>query len=410
MARKTLTRRLIVTGTLLAIAAALALAFWPRPLIVDLGTVSRGDVAQSIAEKGRTRVAEAFVVSTPVNGRLLRVEVHPGDAVTRGETVVARMRPANPAVLDARTRAQTMAAVEAAEAGLRVAEATLEAARADADLMRSDLERTEQLARSGTASVAALDRMRGAARAAEARLHTAEAAIAQRRAELESVQAQLIDFDSSAAAPATAVPGDDLVIRAPSDGTILRVFHEDETTLAAGAPILEVGDIADGLEVVADLISTDAVAVRPGLPVLIENWGGGDPLAGEVTRISPSGETRVSALGVEEQRVEVVIRLTTPPEDRSRLGHGYAVDARIIVARDTDALRVPSSALVRRGDGWGVFVVEDGQALLRDVTPGIDNGQWASLRDGVAEGTRVVLYPGAQVFDGASVTERIVAD
>lgn len=409
MARRKISRRFLILAAAIVTGGALALAFWPRAAMVDIGVVTRGALQMTIDEQGRTRVRDAFVVSTPIDGRLMRVEVMPGDPVVRDATVVARMRPANPAALDVRTRGQALAAVEAAEAAMHVAEANLEAARADADLARADLKRTEQLADSGTASPAALDRAQGASRAADARLNTAAAAIEQRQAELQSARARLIGFDDTGTAGTLdAQLGDPIPIHAPASGVILQVIHQNETTLAAGSPILVIGDTRNGLEVVVQLISADAVKVAPGNPVIIETWGGPLPLEGVVTRVEPFGETKVSALGVEEQRVTVVVSLTSPPEDRPGLGHGYAVEARIVVWQAADALKVPSSALFREGDGWAIFVEENGRARLRRIGIGGDNGAEAEVLSGLSEGDRVILYPPADLADGAAVAQRIV--
>ncbi|OWU82940.1 RND transporter [Oceanicola sp. 22II-s10i] len=409
MPRKTLSRPVLVTAAALAVVGALAFAFWPRPVMVDMGEVRRGTLTVTIDEEGRTRVAEAYVVSTPVAGLLLRIEAHPGDPVTGGATVVARMRPANPAALDVRTREQAMAAVEAAQAALKVAEAALAEAVAAVELAQSDLERTRRLAESGTVSRAALDRAESAAKSAEARRRTAEAAIAQRRAELQSAQAQLIGFDDRGLIDALeGKMGDEMPIYAPANGVILRVMQADETVLAAGAPVLEIGNIDDGLEVEVDLISPDAVQVAQDMPVLIENWGGPEALAGTVTRIEPYAQTKVSALGVEEQRVHVIVRLDSPPETRPGLGHGYRVAARIVVWEAEDALVVPSSALFRDGTGWAVFAAEDGHARQRTVEIGRDNGIGAEVLDGLAEGAQVVLYPPPALADGDRIATREV--
>lgn len=411
MTGKKLSRKALSIAALAIVAVALGYAFWPRPVIVDMGVAARGDMMLTIDEEGQTRVQEVFVVSTPSDGRLLRVEVHAGDPVEANATVVARMRPANPAALDLRTREQATAAVEAAQAALRVSEANLEAARADLDLSQADLERTQQLASSGTASPAALDRARGAERAAKARLNTAEAAIAQRKAELQSAQAQLIGFDDRGLlALLEAQLGDETPIYAPADGVILKVINEDETTLAAGSPILEIGDIGEDLEVVVELISSDAVRVERGAPVIVENWGGEGSLAGTVTRISPLGETRVSALGVEEQRVTVYARLSTPPERRPGLGHGFSVDARIVIWSAEDALLVPSPALFREKDGWAVFRVADGRADRVPVEIGADNGEVAQVTSGLEEGEIVVLYPPPELKNGAAVERRVILE
>lgn len=407
MARKTLSRPVLILGAAGLVAATLAAAFWPRATIVDMGTVTRGAMMQTIDEEGRTRVREAYVVSTPVAGRLLRIDAHPGDPVTANETVVAQMRPADPVALDVRTREQALAAVQAAEAALRVAEASLAAARADADLAQSDLDRTQRLADSGTASPAALDRAQSAARAAIAQVGTADAAIAMRRAELQAAQAQLIGFDDQGLLAALEDQlGEEFPIISPADGVILQVFQPDETTLAAGTPILEVGDIGNGLEVIIDLISSDAVQVSVGDRVLIENWGGPAVLEAKITRVEPYGRTKVSALGVEEQRVTVVTRLMSPHDMRDGLGHGYRVDARIVVWEAADVLIVPSAALFRHGDGWAGFRVSEGKVQLVEVEIGHDNGLTAEVLGGLSENDTLVIYPPSGMVTGTSVARR----
>lgn len=409
MARKKLSRTVLISIAAVVVTGALALAFWPRPIMVDLGVVQRGAMRVTVDEQGRTRVRDAYVISTPIDGRLLRVQVMPGDPVKKDVTVVARMRPANPAALDIRTRGQAVAAVAAAEASLHVAEANLEAARADADLAQSDLDRTEQLADSGTASPAALDRAQSAARAAQARLDTAAAAIELQRAEVRSARTFLMGFDDPAGTDGEAdTAGEERLIHAPIDGVVLQVLHQNETTLSVGSPILVVGDIREGLEVVVELISADAINVQVGAAVDIENWGGDGTLSGQVTRVEPYGETKVSALGVEEQRVTAVVQLTSPPADREGLGHGYAVEARIVTWSEDDALVAPSSALFRDGPDWAVFVVVDGVAQHRRVTIGRDNGQQAEVLEGLNADDMIVLYPPADLTDGQRVAQRII--
>jgi len=318
------------------------------------------------------------------------------------------MRPSDPVALDIRTREQARAAVVAAEAALRLAEADLLSADAADDLARSDLERTERLAASGTASQAALDRARGQARSTAAMLETARAAIAMRQAELQSARATLIGFDDQGLARALEPEDEDIPLLAPADGRILRLFQQSETAMGAGTPILEIGDIAGDLEVVAELLSSDAVQVAVGDPVRIEDWGGPDALAGTVARIDPVGVTRVSALGVEEQRVTVVVALTDPPEARAALGHGYRVEARIVVWQAEAALIAPNAALFRHEGGWAVFRAADGAARLTPVGIGRMNGTQAEVLAGLQAGDRIVLYPSAALTDGQAVTQRIV--
>ncbi|SIS65236.1 efflux RND transporter periplasmic adaptor subunit [Phaeovulum vinaykumarii] len=404
-----LSRPFLILSTLVLVGGVLAWAFRAQPVMVDLGQVSRGPLALTIDEDGRTRVRDSYVVSTPVEGRLLRVTLRPGDPVTANSTVLARMRPTNPAVLDVRTREQARAAVAAAEAGLEVARADLEAAEADLDLAEADRARARALAGSGTVSQAALDRAESAARAAEARRHTARAAIAQRQAELQTARAQLIGFeDRGLVAALEAQLGDEIPILSPIDGRVLRVIQEDETILPAGAPLLEVGNVAEGLEVVVELLSADAVRVRAGDPVRIEEWGGPAPLAGTVERIEPFGITKTSALGVEEQRVTAVVRLDSPAEARAGLGHGYRVEARIVIWQAEAALKLPSGAVVRGADGPSVFVMQDGRAERRAITLGPDNGIEAAVTAGLAAGETVVLYPPAGLRTGDAITRRVV--
>ncbi|WP_368186725.1 efflux RND transporter periplasmic adaptor subunit [Aestuariibius sp. HNIBRBA575] len=391
------------------IGAALTAAFWPRPTMVDLGEITRAPMMVTIDEEGRTRVHDAYIVSTPVAGRLLRVTGLPGDPVTRGETVVANMRPHNPTVLDVRTREQAQALVAAAQAGLRVAQANLNSAMANNDLAQSDLDRTRQLAGSGTASQAALDRAQSAARAALAAIDTAQAAIAMREAELTNAQAQLIGFDDQGLANALGDGAQDTIaLFSPINGTILRVIQQSETILPAGAPVMEIGNVQADLEVVVDLISSDAVQVSVGDRVIVQDWGGPVDLSGVVRRIDPFGVTKYSALGVEKQRVSVVIHLNSDVADRAALGHGFRVEARIVVWENDNTLTIPASALFRHQDGWATFVVEDGIARHTFVSIGKMNGISAQVLDGVMAGQNVVLYPSAGLVDGAKVAQRVV--
>lgn len=409
MAKAKKRSRLILTGaTVLLIAGALTVAFWPQPTMVDMGDVTRGSMQVTIDEEGRTRVRDAYVVSTPVAGQLQRVSVQPGDPVLRGETIVAHMRPTNPAALDVRTREQAQAAVTAAQAALRVARADLNAALANRDLADAELARTETLVERGISSRAALDSAQQGARVAQANVDTAEAAIAMREAEIANAQAQLIGFDDPRLAAAIGTADDDIPLYAPSDGRILRVIQESETSLPAGTPIMEIGNIENDLEVVVDLLSTDAVQVTVGDPVIIADWGGPRTLAGEVIRVDPFGITQFSALGVEEQRVNAVIAFESPPQDYAGLGHGFRVETRIVVWQEDDILIVPASALFRSKGAWAVFVVVDGAAQLRTIEIGPNNGIEAQVTGGLSEGDRVVLYPSSGLTEGMSVEERVI--
>lgn len=401
--------RMILTSIVtVLVVGALVAAFWPKPMMVDMGEVGRWTMRLTIDEEGRTRVRDAYIVSTPVAGQLQRVSVQPGDPVVQGVTIVAHMHPTNPAALDVRTREQALAAVTATQAALRVARADLNAAMANHDLAQSEFARTEQLVERGISSAAALERARQSARVTQANVDTAEAAISMREAEITNAQAQLIGFDDPRLAAAIGGNSEDIPLYAPADGRILRVIQQSETSMPAGAPIMEIGNIENDLEVVVELLSTDAVQVAVGDRVIVDDWGGAKELAGEVKRVDPFGVTRFSALGVEEQRVTAVIAFVSPPADYAGLGHGFRVEAKIIVWETEDTLIVPASALFRNRESWAVFVVADGAADLRIVEIGPNNGFEAQVVSGLDEGNRVILYPSSGLSDGMSVAARVI--
>lgn len=407
MAVKKLSRTYLIFSVLVLVAASLAYAFWPRAVLVDLAAVQRGPMIVTINEEARTRVHDQFVLSTPSAGQLLRVHVQPGDQVVRGETVVARMLPTPPSVLDVRTKEQARANVEAAEAALRVARADVNKATADQELANADLERAQSLSTSGIISQAALERAERTARAAGATVETSRAGVEMRLAELENAQAYLIGFEDKGLASAIGNQQEDTInLTAPADGRILQVLQQSETTLPAGTPILEIGDTANDLEVVVELLSTDAVQVQPGMKVIIDNWGGSKTLEGEISRVDSSGFTKFSALGVEEQRVNAIVRLLSPPEDRPTLGHGFRVEARIVIWQKPDAMIVPTGALFREDEGWAVFKVVDGIASVHKLEIEANNGIEAAIRDGLKVGDTIVLYPSSTIASGTRVSQR----
>lgn len=409
--RKTLPRSWLSVALGALLLLGLSYAFWPQATLVDMGTASRAAMVVTIDEEARTRVRDAYVVSAPIAGRLLRVDVEPGDPVTGGETVIARMLPAPPSAIDVRTREQARAGVSAAQAGLRVARADLNSAMASQDLADAQVTRSRALARKAAVSQAALDQAEREKRAADATVDTARAAISMREAELASARAQLLEFNemprSDGASGDPAQPeGRAIPLTAPISGRILRVMQESETTVSPGQPIVEIGDISNDLEIVAELISTDAVQVTAGNRVIIDNWGGAAPLNGIVERVEPWGFTKFSALGVEEQRVNTIIRFADPLSERASLGHGYRVEAKIVVWESADALTVPSSALFRHQGGWAVFQVIDGQAALMPVQVNRNNGQLAEIVSGLQPDARLILYPDSSLADGTRVAQR----
>lgn len=392
---------------------ALAYAFWPRPVLVDIGTAQRGPMLVTIDEEAKTRVSEAYVVSAPVAGRLLRVAVDPGDAVEQGQSIIARMLPANPPALDIRSREEGKAVVASAEAGLWMAQAELDKAEADRELAAEELRRARSLLADGLLSQAALDEAQHNYSAADAALRAARSAISQREAELATARTRLISFTNASQAQLSTegegfAADQTIPLLAPVSGHVLRVMQESETVVLAGTPIIEIGDITDDLEVVVELLSTDAVQVAPGDPVRILKWGGEGELNGVVERIEPWGFTKYSALGVEEQRVNVLVQFTDPVERRAALGHGYRVEVRIVVWEMADALTVPSSAVFRDGKQWAVFAVTDGRARRVPVDLGHNNGVQAEILQGLEAGREVVLYPAPSLVEGVRVEQRTV--
>ncbi|WP_417807213.1 efflux RND transporter periplasmic adaptor subunit [Thioclava sp.] len=390
------------------IGAGLTYAFWPRPTLVDMGQVARTPMAVTINEEGQTQVHNTYVVSTPFAGRLLRVQVVSGDVVKGGETVVAKMLPANPDALDMRTRDQARADISSAEAAVQAAQAGMAKALADKDLADSTLRRTQGLRAGGTTSAASLDQAQQGARVAQAAVDTARADIAMKIAALDSARARLVRFSDPHPLTNGQPPqgSETTPVTAPVSGRVLQVLQVSETTLPAGTPILQVGDVSGDLEVLSQLLSTDAVQVTLGDRVIIDGWGGAKPLSGVVDRVDPWGFTKVSALGVEEQRVNTIIRFTDPADARKGLGSGYRVEVRIITWEDANALTVPASALFRNAGKWAVFVVTDGKAHLTPVSIGHTNGTQAEVLSGLDAGAEVVLYPGAGLADGAAVAQR----
>jgi HlyD family secretion protein len=373
---------------------------WPTAVPADFATVTRGPLRVTIDEEGETRVRERFVVSAPVSGRVLRIELEPGDPVKRHDTVLASFLPGAPTPLDVRSRAAAEARVEAARAALGRARAVRAGAQAQLTLSQKELARHRELARAEVTSRSELETREVAARTAEEAARAAEFAESAAAHELEMAQAELLPV-----AQASGTASQVLRLRSPIDGVVLRRLRQSEAVVPAGEPLVEVGD-PRAIEIVSDLLSTNAVKVRPGQPVLIEQWGGERPLRGRVRRVEPSGFMKVSALGVEEQRVNVIVDFDDPVEAFATLGDGYRVEVRIVTWERGDVLKLPTSSLFRRGERWAVFAVDEGHARLREVEIGQRNGLEAEVRSGVQPGETVVVHPSDALADGARVARR----
>lgn len=393
-------RALLIAALGLAVAGGLAWSFRPRRVPVEVATVTRGPMSVEVSDDGRTRIREIYRLSAPVNGKLLRVDVHPGDAVVGGRTRVAELLPTPPGFLDVRTHAQAAAAVEAAQAARTLATAEVKRARAQLDFADADFRRATALAGSKAISRADLERAELARDTAAAALASAEAALKVKQSDLAAAKALLID-PTNGVATQSASRG--IPLLAPVSGRVLRVPGESETVLAAGTPILDIGD-PHKIEIVAELISEDAVKVRAGDPALITDWGGPAPLAARVRRVEPSAFTKISALGVEEQRVNVLLDPAGQDGGWNSLADGFRVVVHITVWKRADALRIPVSALFRSGDGWAAFVLRDGRAVRTTVSAGHQNDDVAEVLAGLKAGERVVVHPSDAVRNGVRIT------
>jgi HlyD family secretion protein len=364
----------------IVIAAAIAWGLWPRPAEADFAVIDSADVKLQLVDEGRTRMHDVYTVSAPVAGRVLRVDVEPGDTVARGATI-ARMTQAAAGFLDTRSDIAARAGVDASAAALRAAETDLR-------LARQEHTRTEGLAAQKLVALAAMDASRARLDAAQAARDAAQADVARARSALQ---------------PAERVGSAGIAIRAPAAGRVLSVPQKSESVVPVGSPLIEIGDPAH-VEVVAEFLSQDAVRMRPGAVAQIENWGG-PPLAATVDRIEPVARLKISALGVEEQRANVVLQFNDPATAAS-LGHDYRVDARVTVDQALAAVRAPLGALFRHAEGWAVYQLVEGRAVLRPVSIGIADSNYRVITAGLAKGDTVILFPGDSIHDGQRVRAR----
>lgn len=398
-----LTLRRIVLAALgaAALGGLLAVALYRPPVPVDLHVVARGPMAVTIDAEGETRVREVYEIAAPITGVAERAPVEVGDRVIAGGSVVAVVNPGAPALLDERARVQAEAAVREAQSAVEVAEAERRQAGDDLAYAESQLARVRTLVDRGVASLTRLEDASQEVAMHRAALATAQSRLSMAENGLDRARAMLI-------APGAGGDGGIccIEITAPIDGVVLSVDVVSERPVMAGDRLLSLGDVTD-LEIVADLLSADAVRLPPGARARVERWGGAGVLEARLDRVEPVARTVVSALGIEEQRADAVFSLTSPVAERPGLGHGYAVWLEIVVWSGEDVLQVPQSALFRRGDGWAVFAVgPDGRAGERQVTVLRRNAMMAGIGDGLVPGDRVILHPGNAIAPGTRITER----
>jgi len=394
-------RRIVLILLLLLAGLAILWAFLPAPVPVETAKASRGPLRVTVEQEGKARLRDRYVVSAPVAGYARRVDLDVGDPVKRGQ-VLAEIEPMRTEGLDPRARAAAQARVSAAEAALRASEERVREAAAADEYASARLERARRLTDAELMPKDTLEQASSEARRASAVTRSAEAAADAARHELEGAKAALTRAGASDDRHAGRV-----TVRSPATGKVVAVRHESEGVVPAGTPLLEVGD-PGRLEVEVDVLSADAVRILPGTPVRFERWGGDVPLEGKVRRVEPVGFTKVSALGVEEQRVLVLVDITSPRGAWKGVGDGYRLEASFILWEEKGVLQVPSGALFRTGDRFSVYVVEKGRAKARAVEIGRRNGLAAQLLTGAAEGETVILHPGDTVRDGIKVRPRYI--
>lgn len=391
-------KKILLIGLALLLGAALLLSFRAKPVPISVSTVARGALEVTVEQEGKTRVRDRFVVSAPVAGFAPRLDLDVGDPVEKDSSLLL-LQPSPASLLDPRTRAETEARVAQAKALLNTEESRLKAARAANELAQREYERNKTLVKRGDVSESVLDRSETDARQAEANLRGARFAVEAARHELRAAEAALAYY-------AGAKPdGEAMAIKAPVAGRVLAVHHESSGVVAAGEPLLTIGDPAS-LEIEVDVLSADAVRIRPGMTVWFDRWGGDEPLEGRVRVVEPAGFTKISALGVEEQRVWVISDIVSPREQWQTLGDGYRVEARFILWHADDILQIPSSALFRNGQDWAVFVAENGRARRRKVTTGHEGDFSVEILGGLSPGEQVITHPDDSIVDGVRVQLR----
>lgn len=398
--KSTSRRTLLVIILILLVVGATVYGFYPRAVDVDVAVAMRGPLRVTIEEEGRSRLRDRFIITAPTAGYLQRVKFKVGDLIKQGQSVIF-LEPLRSPVLDARSRADAEAVVSAAEASVSSAQERERAVAADADYLDRRLERLKNLYEKGSISGDQLDQTQAEAKKARAGLLAARAAVDVARSELARARTVLKNYTAADAATQNNI----VAVVSPVTGSIFRIYRESEGVVNIGEPLLEVGDVRN-LEVRVDVLSSDAVKIKSGTSVLIKRWGGEGTLTGVVRIVEPVGFTKVSSLGVEEQRVLIIVDITSPPPLWQRLGDGYRLEAQFIVWENKNVLQIPAGALFRQGEDWSVFVSEKGRAVTRKVQLGKRNALAAEIVSGLAENETVIVHPDDTIFDGTRIKSR----
>jgi HlyD family secretion protein len=395
-----LRRWIIIIIIAVGVVSAIVYGFMPKPVSVDLVKVSRGSLNVTVEEEAKTRVKDRFVVSAPVAGFMRRTRFNVGDLVRKGQFLV-ELEPLKSNPLDPRSHATAEAAVSSAEASLKVEEEKARAAAADEEYTRKNLARIKKLFEGGYVARDALDQAETGTKRAEANLLSAEAAVKVARFELDKAQTLL----RHSAAEKVKFQGKIVLLQAPVDGSVLKIHRESEGVVQSGESLIDIGD-PEKLEVKTEVLSADAVKIKPGTPVLFERWGGNSTLSGVVRVVEPAGFTKISSLGVEEQRVLVIADITSSDKNKKDLGDGYRLEASFLIWEGKDVLQIPASALFRNQDGWAVFTVKNNRALKREVKVGQRNGLAAEILSGLSEGEEVISHPDNSINEGTRIRPR----
>jgi len=393
-------RKVLIGIVGLLVLALLGWAFMPTPAEVEIAAVTQGRFERSVQEDGKTRLRDRYVVSAPLAGRVARLLLKQGDTVVR-DAAVATFWPVAPALLDERTRAEQSARIGAMQASVARAQANVGRAGAALDQAQAELKRSEALAQQGFVSPNQNETGRLAVRLREKELESARQEEAAARHELEQSRVALRQFSQITPDGRQRA----YEVKAPVSGKVLKVLQQSEGIVMAGTPIMELGDPTQ-LEVVVDILTEDAAQIKPGTAVQLSNWGGPDVLTGQVRLIEPAAFTKVSALGVEEQRVNAIIDITSPPEKWQALGDGFKVDVRVLVQVVENAVMIPVSALFPVGARSGLFVLDKGHARLQEIEVAARNGALAWVKTGLAKDTQVIVYPDTKLKDGTRVKTR----
>lgn len=393
-------RRIIWTIAAGLIVTALIYGFWPQPRLVDIAAAERAPMQIAVEEEGKTRVIDRYVISAPVAGTTCRVDMDVGDYIEKNQPLVT-IEPLQSSALDPRSQAEAQYRVAAAQASLQMAEQNAQSAAAEADLAVKELHRLKPLVSDGHITLERLDRAEMMARSTAAAKRSADFAVNVARHELGAARTAL----EHAGAQGELTPETTVEVRAPVSGRILKIQQQCAGVVKPGQALLEIGDTRS-LEIEVEVLSSDAIKIKPGMRVIFNQWGGVKPLQGQVRTVEPVGFTKVSALGVEEQRVRVISDITSEPTQWQNLGDGYRVEARFIIWEEKEVLQIPASALFRDNQGWAVFAIDNNRARKTTIEPGRHNGLHAQVLKGLAEGEFVITHPDDTIEDGVSVKQR----